>query len=111
MKIASGRANIYGCDATLDVSYIPAIHSLVFETKGSGNMTTGAQAGHAAKVVTLPPNYRPTNERNVCICANMQLKFGVSLIAQTNGDVMLAVTSSEPMRSFGWPSAMGFIPL
>ena len=111
MKIASGRANIYGCDATLDVSYIPAIHSLVFETKGSGYMTTGTQTGYSAKVLTLPPNYRPTNERNVCICANMQLKFGVSLIAQTNGDVMLAVTSSEPMRSFGWPSAMGFIPL
>ena len=111
MKIASGRANIYGCDATLDVSYIHAIHSLIFETKGSGNMTTGAQAGYAAKVLTLPPNYRPTNERNVCICANLQLKFGVSLIAQTNGDVMIAVTSSEPMRGFGWPSAMGFIPL
>lgn len=111
MKIASGGANIYGCDATLDVSYIRAMRSLVFETKGSGNMTTGAQAGHAAKVLTLPPNYRPTNERNVCICANMQLKFGVSLIVQTNGDVMLAVTSSEPMRGFGWPSATGFIPL
>ena len=111
MKIASGRANIYGCDATLDVSYIPAMRSLVFETKGSGNMTTGAQAGHAARVLTLPPNYRPTNERNVCICANMQLKFGVSLIVQTNGDVMLAVTSSEPMRGFGWPTATGFIPL
>lgn len=111
MKIASGRANIYGCDATPDVSYIPAIHSLVFETKGSGYMTTGTQTGYSAKVLTLPPNYRPTNERNVCIGANMQLKFGVSPIAQTNGDVMLAVTSSEPMRSFGWPSAMGFIPL
>lgn len=111
MKIASGGANIYGCDATLDVSYIPAIHSLVFETKGSGYMTTGTQTGHLAKVLTLPPNYRPTNELNVCICANMQLKFGVSLIAQTNGDVMFAVTSSEPMRGFGWPSAMGFIPL
>lgn len=74
-------------------------------------MTTGAQAGYAANVLTLPPNYRPTNERNVCICANLQLKFGVSLRVQTNGDVMLGVTSSEPLRNYGWPSAMGFIPL
>lgn len=111
MKIATGRANIYGCDVTLDVFYIPAIHSLVFETKGSGHMTTGGQTGHAAKVLTLPSNYLPANELNVCICANMQLKFGVSLIVQTNGDVIFGVTSSEPMRGFGWPSAMGFIPL
>lgn len=111
MKIATGRANIYGCDVTLDVFYIPAIHSLVFETKGSGHMTTGGQTGHAAKMLTLPSNYLPANELNVCICANMQLKFGVSLIVQTNGDVMFGVTSSGPMRGFGWPSAMGFIPL
>nr|DAL46897.1 MAG TPA_asm: hypothetical protein [Caudoviricetes sp.] len=111
MKIASGRANIYGCDATLDVSYIPAIHSLVFETKGSGYMTTGTQTGYSAKVLTLPSNYLPTNERIVCICANMQLKFGVALRVQTNGDAMFDVSSSEPMRGFGWPSAMGFIPL
>jgi len=111
MKIASGRANIYGCDVTLDVSYIPAIHSLVFETKGSGYMATGTQTGHLAKVLTLPSNYLPANELNMCICANMQLKFGVSLIVRTNGDVAFGVTSSEPMRSFGWPSAMGFIPL
>lgn len=111
MKIASGRANIYGCNATLDVSYIPAIHSLVFETKGSGYMTTGTQTGYSAKVLTLPSNYLPTNERIVCICANMQLKFGVALRVQTNGDAMFDVSSSEPMRSFGWPSAMGFIPL
>lgn len=111
MKIASGRANIYGCDVTLDVSYIPAIHSLVFETKGSGYITTGTQTGYAAKVLTLPPNYLPANDLNVCICANMQLKFGVSLIVQTNGAVMFGVTSSEPIRHFEWPSAMGFIPL
>jgi|GEM_PF-2881959 len=111
MKIATGRANIYGCDVTLDVFYIPAIHSLVFETKGSGHMTTGGQTGHAAKVLTLPSNYLPANELSVCICANMQLKFGVSLIVQTNGDVMFGVTSSEPIRGFEWPSAMGFIPL
>lgn len=111
MKIATGRANIYGCDVTLDVFYIPAIHSLVFETKGSGHMTTGGQTGHATKVLTLPSNYLPANELNLCICANMQLKFGVSLIVQTNGDVMFGVTSSEPMRGFGWPSATGFIPL
>lgn len=111
MKIASGGAHIYGCDATLDVSYIPVIHSLVFETKGSGYMTTGTQTGYSAKVLTLPSNYLPTNERIVCICANMQLKFGVALRVQTNGDVMFDVSSSEPMRGFGWPSAIGFIPL
>lgn len=111
MKIASGRANIYGCDATLDVFYIPAIHSLVFETKGSGYMTTGTQTGHSAKMLTLPSNYRPSNERNACIYANLQLKFGVALRVQTNGDVMFDVTSSLPMNGYGWPSAMGFIPL
>lgn len=111
MKIASGGAHIYGCDVTLDVSYIPAIQSLVFDTKGSGVMTTGTQTGNSFKALTLPSNYRPANERNVCICTNLQLKFGVSLIAKTNGDVMIAVTSSEPMRGFGLPSAMGFIPL
>ena len=111
MKIASGRANVYGCNVTLDVSYIPAIHSLVFETKGSGCMTTGTQTGYSAKALTLPSNYRPANDRCVCICADMQLKFGISLRVQANGDVMLGVTSSEPMRGFGWTSAMGFIPL
>lgn len=111
IKVASGGANIYGCNATLDVYYIPAMHSLAFETKGSGTMTTGTQTGYSTKALTLPSDYRPSNERNVCICANLQLKFGVSLIAQTNGDVMLAVTSSEPMNDFGWPSATGFIPL
>lgn len=111
MKVASGRANIYGCNATLDVSYIPAIHSLVFETKGSGHMTTGTQTGYSAKALTLPSNYQPANERCVCPYANLQLKFGVALRVQTNGDVMFDVSSSEPMRGFGWPSAMGFIPL
>lgn len=96
---------------TLDVSYIPAIQSLVFETKGSGYMATGTQTGYSAKVLTLPPNYRPSNERNTYIHANLQLKFGVSLRVQTNGDVMFDVTSSEPMNGFGWPSATGFIPL
>lgn len=111
MKIASGGANIYGCDVTLDVSYIPAMHSLVFETKGSGYMATSTQTGYLAKVLTLPSNYRPANDRCVCICADMQLKFGISLRVQANGDVMLGVTSSEPMRSFGWSPSMGFIPL
>lgn len=111
MKIASGRANIYGCNATLDVFYIPAMRSLVFETKGSGYMATATQTGYSAKALTLPSNYRPANELNVCICADMQLKFGVSLRFQTDGDVMLGVTSSEPLRDYGWPSAAGFIPL
>ena len=111
MKIASGRANIYGCNATLDVSYIPAIQSLVFETKGSGYMTTGTQTGYSAKVLTLPSNYLPANERCVCLYANLQLKFGVAIRVQINGDVMFDVSSSEPMHGFGWPSAMGFIPL
>lgn len=96
---------------TLDVSYIPAIHSLVFETKGIGYMATGSQTGNSFKALTLASDYRPANERSVCICADMQLKFGVSLRVQTNGDVMLGVTSSEPLRNYGWPSAMGFIPL
>ena len=111
MKIASGGVNIYGCNATLDVSYIPAIHSLVFETKGSGYMITGTQTGYSAKVLTLPSNYLPADELQVCLYANLQLKFGVALRLQTNGDVMFDVSSSEPMRGFGWPSAMGFIPL
>lgn len=111
MKIASGGAHIYGCDVTLDVSYIPVIHSLVFETKGSGYMVTGSQTGNSFKALTLPSDYRPANERSVCICANLQLKFGVALRVQTDGNVMFDVTSSEPMRAFAWPSAMGFIPL
>lgn len=96
---------------TLDVSYIPAIHSLVFETEGIGYMTTGTQTGYSAKMLTLPSNYRPSNERNTCIYANLQLKFGIALRVQTNGDVMFDVTSSEPMNGFGWPSAAGFIRL
>lgn len=111
MKIASGGAHIYGCNVTLDISYIPAIQSLVFDTKGSGYMTTGSQTGNSFKALTLPSDYRPANERSVCICADMQLKFGVSLRVQTNGDVMLGVTSSEQMRGYGWPSSTGFIPL
>lgn len=111
IKIASGGAHIYGCNVTLDISYIPAIQSLVFDTKGSGYMTTGSQTGNSFKALTLPSDYRPANERSVCICADMQLKFGVALRVQTNGDVMLGVTSSEPLRGFGWPSATGFIPL
>lgn len=111
MKIASGGAHIYGCDVTLDISYIPAIQSLVFETKGSGYMSTGTETGNSFKALTLPSNYRPSNERNACIHANLQLKFGVSLRVHTNGDVMFDISSSEPMRGFGWPSAMGFIPL
>lgn len=95
----------------LDVSYIPAIQSLVFETKGSGYMATGTEAGHSAKALTLPPDYRPANERSVCLYANLQLKFGVALRVQTDGDAMLDVSSSVPMNGFGWPSAMGFIPL
>ena len=79
--------------------------------KGSGYMATGSQTGNSFKALTLPSDYRPANERSVCICADMQLKFVVSLRVQTNGDVMLGVTSSEPMRGFGWPSATGFIPL
>ena len=111
MKIASGGAHIYGCNVTLDISYIPAIQSLVFETKGSGYMSTGTQTGNSFKALTLPSNYRPYNERNACIHANMQLKFGVSLRVQTNGDVMFDVTSSVPMNGFGWPSSTGFISL
>lgn len=111
MKIASGGAHIYGCDATLDVYYVPAIHSLVFETKSSGYMATGSQTGNSFKALTLPSDYRPTNERSVCLFANMQLKFGLALRFQTNGDAMLDVSSSVPMRAFAWPSATGFIPL
>lgn len=111
IKIASGGANIYGCNVTLDVSYIPAIQSLVFDTKGSGYMTTGTQTGNSFKALTLPSDYRPSNERAVCILANLQLKFGVALRVQTNGDVMFDISSSDPMRGFGWPSATGFIPL
>ena len=111
MKIASGGAHIYGCNVTLDISYIPAIQSLVFDTKGSGYMATGTGTGNSFKALTLPSDYRPSNERAVCICANLQLKFGVALRVQTNGDVMFDISSSEPMRGFGWPSATGFIPL
>lgn len=111
IKIASGGAHIYGCDVTLDVSYIPAIQSLVFDTKGSGVMTTGTQTGNSFKALTLPSNYRPANERSVCFCANLQFKFSLTLRIQPNGDVMFDVTSSEPMNAFGWTSATGFIPL
>lgn len=111
MKIASGGAHIYGCDVTLDVFYIPAIQSLAFDTKGIGYLTTGTETGNSFKALTLPSDYRPANERCVCICANLQLKFGVALRVQTNGDVMFDISSSEPMRGFGWPSAMGFIPM
>lgn len=111
IKIASGGAHIYGCDVTLDLYYIPAMRSLAFETKGSGTMTTGTQAGYVANVLTLPSDYRPANERSVCFCANFQLKFGLALRINPNGDVVFDVTSSEPMRAFGWTSATGFIPL
>lgn len=111
MKIASGGAHIYGCNVTLDVSYIPAIHSLVFDTKGSGYMTTGTEAGNSFKALTLPSDYLPVNERAVCLYANLQLKFGLALRFQTNGDAMLDVSASVPMRGFAWPSATGFIPL
>lgn len=96
---------------TLDVSYIPAIQSLVFDTKGSGVMTTGTQTGNSFKAITLPSNYRPANERSVCFCANLQFKFGLTLRIQPNGDVMFDVTSSGPMNAFRWTSATGFIPL
>lgn len=111
VNVATGSVNIFGCNATLDVFYIPAIHSLVFDTKGSGFMTTGTQTGHSAKALTLPSNYRPDHELTVCICANMQLKFGVGLRVQTNGDVLFDITSSVPMNGFGWPAATGFISL
>lgn len=74
-------------------------------------MTTGTETGNSFKALTLPSDYRPSNERNAYIHANLQLKFGVSLRVQTNGDVAFDVTSSVPMHGFGWPSAMGFIPL
>ena len=111
MKIASGVAHIYGCDAALDVSYIPAIQSLVFDTKGSGYMTTGTGVGNSFKALTLPSDYRPANQRSVCLYANMQLKFGLALRFQTNGDAMFDVSASAPMNGFAWPSATGFIPL
>lgn len=111
VEVATGSANIYGCKATLDVFYIPAIHSLVFDTKGSGTMATGAQTSYSAKVLTLPSNYRPDHELTVCIYANLYLKFGVALKVQTNGDMLFDVTSSAPLNNFGWQAATGFIPL
>lgn len=111
VNVATGSVNIFGCTVTLNVFYIPAIRSLGFETKGSGYMTTGAQTGYSAKALTLPSNYRPAHELTVCICANMQLKFGVGLKVQTNGDVLFDITSSAPMNAFGWPAATGLIPL
>lgn len=87
------------------------MRSLAFETKGSGYMTTGTQTGYSAKVLTLPSNYWPSNERNVCLYANLQLKFGVALWINTNGDAAFNVSSSVPMNGFAWPSATGFIPL
>lgn len=111
MKIASGGAHIYGCNVTLDISYIPAIQSLVFDTKGSGYMTTGTGVGNSFKALTLPSDYRPANQRSVCLYANMQLKFGLALRFQTNGDAMLDVSASAPMNGFAWTSATGFIPL
>ena len=111
VEVATGSVNILGCSVTLKVLYIPAIRSLVFDTKGSGVMTTGTQTGYSAKALTLPSNYRPDHERTVCICANLQLKYGVALRVQTNGDVMFDITSPVPMTGFGWQAATGFIPL
>lgn len=111
IKVASGGANIYGCNVNLNVYYIPAIHSLVFDTKGNGVMTTSTQTSHSAKMLTLPPDYRPSNERNTCLYANLRFGFGVALRVQTNGDVMFDVTSSKAMDAYGWPSATGFVPL
>lgn len=110
-KIADGAVNIFGCNVTVHVYYIPAIQSLVFDTKGNGSMVTGTQTGHSTKILTLPSDYRPSNERLVCLYANAQIEFSVMLRVQTNGDVMGDVASSKPMNSYGWPSAKGFIPL
>lgn len=110
-KIADSAVNIFGCNVTLHIYYVPAIQSLVFDTKGNGTMSTGTQTGYSAKILTLPSDYRPSNERIVCLYANMQLEFGVMLRVQTNGDVMFDVTSSGPMNAYSWPSATGFIPL
>ena len=110
-KIADGAVNIFGCNVTLRVYYIPAIQSLVFDTKGNGGMSTGTQTGYSAKILTLPSNYWPSNERLVCLYTNAQIEFSVMLRVQTNGDVMGDVTSSRPMNSYGWPSVKGFIPL
>lgn len=110
-KITEGTVNIFGCNVTVRVYYIPAIQSLVFNTKGNGTMTTGTQTGYSAKILTLPSDYRPSDERNVCLYTNAQIELSVMLRVQTNGDVMGDVTSSRPMNAYGWPSAKGFIPL
>lgn len=110
-KIADGAVNIFGCNVTVRVYYIPAIQSLVFDTHGNGTMVTSTQTGYSAKILTLSSEYRPSNERVVCLYTNAQIEFSVMLRVQTNGDVMGDVTSSRPMTSYGWPSAKGFIPL
>lgn len=111
IKLASGGVHIYGCDAMLDVSYIPAIHSLVFNTKGNGYMATGTEADHSFKALTLPSGYWPATGRAVCLYANLHLQFGLALRFQTNGDAMFDVSATVPMRGFAWPSATGLIPL
>ena len=93
------------------MSYIPAIHSLAVETKGSGYMTTGTQAGYDAKVLTLPSGYRPSAERIACLYSNMQIKLSVSLRVQADGAVIANVTSAGPMNGYGWPCTKVLIPL
>ena len=93
------------------MSYIPAIRSLVVETKGNGYMSTGTQAGYDARVLTLPSGYRPSAERSVCLYSNAQIKMSASLRVQADGVVIANVTAAEPMNGYGWPKAKVLILL
>ena len=102
---------ICGCTVAVSVWYIPAIHSLTVETKGSGYMSTSTQIARDETALTLTSEYRPSNNRMVCLDSNAQLKFSTSIRVNKNGTLIINVTASEPMRSYGWPETKVLIPL
>lgn len=102
---------IYGCTVSVSVWYIPAIRLLAVETKGSGYMSTGTQAGHDERALTLESEYRPSGTRCVCLDSNAQLKFSTAIRVGKDGAVTLNVTAAEPMHSYGWPETKVLIPL
>ena len=109
--MGSGNAAIYGCTISVSVWYIPAIRSLIVQTKGSGYMTAGTQGECVAKAFTLTSECWPSGSRIACLDSNAQLKFSTSVRVGKDGAVSLAVTAAEPMRGFGWPETEVLIPL
>lgn len=111
IKVGSGSAMIHGCTVSVSVWYIPVIHALAVETKGSGYMSTSGPTAQDGTALTLESKYRPSRNRMVCLDSDAQLKFATSIRVNTNGTLTINVTASEPMRSYGWPETKVFIPL